>query len=417
MSPELSGCVSHLRGPARPATTNPIVRAVAKRLTGMPRIVRGRRVEGFAIPAAVFVIVVVSLLALSGLYMAQSNYQATAAISNGWRALYAADAGATRVLAAWNRPAYNALGPGDSLASGWRTLVDGSGYRTSVLRVDDGGNDTLRLYRLRTIGRPNGAATAQRTLVTLVGGFRIDSVCCEGALKIRGRLTVQGTGNIEKADGLDDPPGAWAGSCGGTPSDLPGILIADSDDLEENGNPEITGAPPVEEDASIDDSDFDVYDELVAIADKRYQGDQHLSSLAPSTSGGECVTTSPSNWGDPLVPGSACWDYLPIIHVAGDLSLSGGNYGQGILLVDGDLDVSGTFDFFGVIIVLGEADFGGTPRIYGGALVRNGPDGDGTSYLRGNEGIHYSSCAVSRALSQAMAIGPLDGRYWFEILQ
>lgn len=375
-----------------------------------------QRADGFAIPAAIFVIIVLSLLALGGLYVAQSNAAANAAIRQSWRALYAADAGANRTLANWDRQTYGALDPGDSVDSGWRSLADGSQYRTTVLRVDDGQAGSPLLYRLRTIGRP-ARGSAQRVLATVVAAIPTTGICCEGAIKTRGQLRVQGTGNNAKADGRDIPPSEWSGQCGGPQGDLPGIRIQDDSDLILNGNPKIFGDPPVLEDETIGDDDFAVYDDLASMADKKFLGDQQFNNLAPASSGGTCLTSEPTNWGDPLDPSGPCWDYVPIIHVAGSLALSGNGYGQGILLVDGDLSVTGSFDFFGVIIVMGEADFKGTPRIVGGVLVRNGPDETGLSHLRGNEGIHFSSCVVERALSQATVTRPLSGRHWFELVE
>jgi hypothetical protein len=192
-------------------------------------------------------------------------------------------------------------------------------------------------------------------------------------------------------------------------------VIQDAGDLTETGNPKIYGSPPVQEDGSIDDADFAIYDELVSMADKQLAG----GNLSPQavTSDGACITSNATNWGDPLNPGTPCWDYLPIIHITGNAKLTGNGYGQGILLVDGNLDITGNFDFYGVIIVMGEANFGGTPYVYGGVMVRNGPGGTGQSRLRGNEGVHYSSCVISRALTQASVARPLSGRHWFEVLE
>ena len=378
---------------------------------------RQDRSGGFAIPAAVFVIVIVSMLALTGLYVAQNNAWANLGIRRSWKAFYAADAGATHVLARWNRSTYAPLQPGDSVDTGWQPLADGSQYRTTVLRVDDGQPPNPMIYRLRTVGRPGAGVTAQRSLVTMVEARRMSGVCCDGAVKARGRMRIQGTGNVVKVDGRDTQPSGWSAHCSGIGPDLPGIIIEDEDDLRLNGRPRLRGTPPILEDGSISDQDFAFYDDLADMADKRLVGDQSLSRVAPVAGGGACQTAVMSNWGDPLNPGGACWDYLPIIHVEGDLRLSGNGYGQGILLVDGDLRTSGTFDFYGVIVVMGEADLGGTPRVHGGLLVGNGLRGNGQSHLRGNEGIHYSSCAADRALSRATIARKLSGRHWFEVLE
>ncbi len=277
--------------------------------------------------------------------------------------------------------------------------------------------ETGRLYRLRTIGRPGPRSTAQRAVVTFVRALSAGDFCCESALKVWGRVRIQGTGNVAKADGRDVPPSGWVALCSGTAEDMPGIRIRESEDLTLTGNPKIYGSPPVLEDEDIGEADFSFYDELAGLADKTLTGDQHLTDVGAVVTGGACDTSAPTNWGDPLHPGSACWSYVPVIHVAGDLSLGGNAYGQGILLVDGDLQITGNFDFYGVIVVKGQADLGGTPRVNGGLIVQNGSGGSGLSRLRGNEGVHYSSCVVKRALAAAAVARPLSGRHWFEVLK
>ncbi len=108
---------------------------------------------------------------------------------------------------------------------------------------------------------------------------------------------------------------------------------------------------------------------------------------------------------------------MPIIHVSGDLHISGNGYGQGILLVDGDLKFTGNFDFYGVAIVLGEADFRGRTTLNGGLAARNGVSAGDESALRGGTELQYSSCSASRAMGSAAVASPLAGRHWFEVVE
>ncbi|MEE8490853.1 MAG: hypothetical protein V3S60_04370 [Acidimicrobiia bacterium] len=388
----------------------------------MMRLLNDRFRAGFAIPAAILVIVVVSILALSGLYLAQNNLSANMGMRRSWKALNAADAGAAYALATWNDTVAAALNPGDSLDAGWRTLSGGSVYRTVVLRVDDATPGKPELYRLRTVGRPGPNTTAQRVLVTMVRGMSLDAFCCDGAAQVQGPLTVRGSGVfVPRVSGVDTPPGGW----GGCPaqSDIGGISIQDATDVTILGAPIIEGSPPIEEDTTIDSSSFfefgDLdYDDLARQATKVYSGSSSLTNLAPSTSGGGgCNTSDPNNWGDPLNPGSACWDYIPIIHVTGDLALDGVGAGQGLLLVDGNLELTGNIRFFGIAVVLGSVFMAGTAEINGGLLVRNGPNGTLASEIRGRSVMQYSSCAAWRIFSQSVnGVKPLDGRHWFEVM-
>lgn len=383
--------------------------------------------SGFAIPVAVLVIVVVSMLALGGLYVTLSNLAADAGIHRSWKALYAADAGATYVVANWDRTAYGALGPGDSLDTGWRPLPGGASYRTILLRVDDGAAGSSATYRLRTIGRPAQVATAQRVILTMARATLPGAICCRAAVRLQGNLQLVGAGppgsGPPKVDGTDVPPAIWGAQCPAPGPDEAGVSIQDEDDVLYIGSGHAEGSPPIEEDTSINDATFSdlgdlTYAELAAMADKTFLGNQNFAgTIFPQTSGGECLTASPTNWGDPLNPASPCFPYLPIVYVAGNLTISGGGYGQGILLVDGDLSVSGTFEYYGVVVVRGKAIWGGSARLIGGTLVRNRLGGTQTSQVRESAQVEYSSCAVSRALAKLAVVEPLAGRHWFEVLQ
>lgn len=377
---------------------------------------------GFAILAAIFSIVVVSLLALTGLYVARNDASANDGLHRSWKAFYAADAGASIFMATWESGDYKSLNPGDSVDTGWRTLDNGTVYRTTVLRVDDGATDTA-LYRLRTVGRASEKATAQRSIVTLVQRFGVSDLCCESALKVGGGVRVQGTGARVKISGLDADPASWGGSCNGTPDDLPGVTLPNLADLQIVGTPELDGDPPVLEDPTIEDSDFEQfgaadYNDLAAAAEIQFEGSQTLNDVAPVLdAGGDCDTSVDTNWGDPSSPSSACFDYMPLVHVAGDLSLPGIVVGQGVLLVDGNLKVTGTLDFYGLVIVQGEADFRGDVTVTGGMMVRNGMLATDNSSISGNAQINYSSCVASRAIANAWVTLKLKGRHWFAVLE
>ena len=375
---------------------------------------------GFVIPAAIVSMVVISLLALTGLYIAQNDVTASVGLSNSLKAFYAADAGAGQVLVNWNPSAALDLNPGDSIVTGWRTLDDGSVYRSSLLRIDAASSDTS-FYRLRTIGRPGAGLTAQRTIVTMVRSTRITELCCESAVKVQGDLRIQGSGSRVKISGNDTDPPAWGGKCTGGGSDLPGVVIQDLNDLKLQGNPEITGTPPTSEDTTINNDDFAIfgeltYSDLVKMADKRFVGNQTLTSIGPETSGDACLTAVKTNWGDPLDSASPCFDYMPIVHFDADLHLSGNGLGQGILLIDGGLAVTGNVEFNGLIIVQDDADIRGTATINGALMVRNGMSASDQSVLAGNTKLTYSSCVMSEVITAASKTTHLPGRYWFEVV-
>ncbi|NIR45712.1 MAG: hypothetical protein GWN99_15030 [Gemmatimonadetes bacterium] len=390
-------------------------------MNDLSRAARREHPGGFAIPAAVFVIVIVSLLALAGLYVARNNATANTGLRYSLKALYAADAGATSQLADWDRST-RLLNPGDSTVTGWRDLEDGSRYSTTILRVDDGTDPFTSLFRMRTVGRPGAGLTAQRIVTTMVRVDRANGLCCDAAIKTQGQLRIVGTSEGVKVSGLDTAPIVWGGECPGTFADKPGITLQNDDELQISGHPILEGEPPILEDSSIVRDDFsqfgDVsYEELARAADKQFPGGEVYTSIEPDVVGGECVESTFTNWGDPVDPTGACFDYLPTIHVSGNLKLSGNGIGQGILLVDGNLEITGTFDFYGIVLVQGQADFKGTTNINGGILVRNGVSAGDEASLRGGTTLQYSSCAAGRALSHAIVAQPLAGRHWFEAVE
>ncbi|MGH7544930.1 MAG: hypothetical protein ACREKI_01960 [Gemmatimonadota bacterium] len=225
-----------------------------------------------------------------------------------------------------------------------------------------------------------------------------------------------------KAEGADFAPPPWGAQCPPEGPNVAGVSARDAADVQYIASGIAAGSPPIAQDPSIDNASFTdfggiTYAELAAAADKTFIGDQSFSGIFPVSAGGTCTTALSTNWGDPLNPAGPCFSYLPVIYVAGNLTISGAGFGQGIVLVDGDLAVSGTFAFYGVMIVLGKAEWSGNAQLIGGALVRNRLNGTAISRVRQDAKVQYSGCAVSRALAKLATVRPLAGRHWFEVLQ
>ena len=137
-------------------------------------------------------------------------------------------------------------------------------------------------------------------------------------------------------------------------------------------------------------------------------------------------TASPVNVNASSVPNpGSVSPYNPVINVVtGDLSISGGWSGAGILLVEGSLTMSGNPSFSGLILVVGKGvvvkNGGGNGTLDGSILVANLYDSSGVytpAHLLpssgapgtpnitwnggGNAGIQYDSC-WSSAMSQSL---------------
>lgn len=391
-----------------------------------------RRRDGFALPLALAVMVATAILSVTSLQVALVDFQANRGARLSTRALFAAEAGAQRTLATWATGPWSALTPGDSASTGWASLPDGSRYRSVVLRVDDGSTGTP-LFRVLTEGRPSRTATARRQVLTMITGGAAESLCCEGAAVVAGRLLARGEssgggrgrGRVATppptVDGRDFIPSAWAGTCPTATSALPGVVVSRSRDVILRRNAEVEGSPPIREDRGLGPSVAEVlggtaYDDLAARADVILPpGARFRSAIGPQASQGECATSASGNWGAPETPGSVCWNYLPIIHARGDLRIDRGGRGQGILLVDGDLTVRDGFRFYGIVVVKGKTTWRDGSTLTGGIVIGGGSRGNQQSQLRDAARFRYSSCAVARASADLGGTRFLDGRHWFEI--
>ena len=387
--------------------------------------------RGFVLPLALAIMVAVSIGAVTALTVATADFQANRATRRATRALLTAEAGARRTVARWGNSPFGALIPGDSAASGWIGLPDGSLYQSVVLRVDDGAGTPL--YRVLTEGRPSRQATARRRILTMVRGGGGGSLCCRAAAVVGGDLRVRapnsprggrGRGGAgpqpPMVDGRDHVPMVWAGFCPAMAPATAGVTIRRSQDLDLERDATLAGSPEILVDASLGPSAADVlgtttFAALAARANVVFSGNERFRSrIGPSARNGQCDLGDDLNWGAPETPASVCWDYLPIIHAQRDLRIDEPGQGQGILLVEGDLDVRDDFRFYGLVVVKGTLDMRDV-SITGGRVVGGGGNGNGRSEIRDDGLVEYSSCAVARASAGLGSATFLDGRHWFEI--
>ena len=399
-----------------------------------PRVAQpsaGRRRElegGFALPVAMLVLVLLSMVSATGLYVARTDFRAAQATRHAAVALAAADAGASRTVATWPQLVPALPAPGDSIVLAWQSLPDGSLYRSVVVRapIAVGGTPAPRVL-LRTTATLAPPAEARRTVVSVVEVTGGAPLCCTTAVKVTRQLDVgPRSGAGFDIDGADRTPPGWGAPCTAPGPALPGVISSDTSEVDLNRTGTIGGSPPKLQDTTVDPPDFTTfgsttYAGLVSAANANFTTSQTLRNrVGPVVSGtGQCVTTDPMNWGSPWTPAGPCGSYFPIIHVTGSLTLQGAGQGQGILLVDGDFTIQDNFEFYGVVIVLGQLRVRGPGVVYGGVLARGNADGLGRSEVRNGGRVLYSGCAVQRALAAlpaSMTGGALTAREysWFE---
>jgi len=337
--------------------------------------------RGFALPAVILLVALLTVLLMSGLSRARTERQIAQASDEAAGALAVAQSGLQTYLGtATTRPLD---------ADSTRINVTG-GYANVVTHLVRQPADTTQrsLYLVRstgiTINPDSGAAPrAQRTVAQFAeweAGFMLRRAALTAAngIQVRnGSAIITFTGNDYAGCTPAEPPipGLRTTAVGGAPNPVPTYV----------GSP----AGLIEEGAA--------------------QG----ATVAAQTA---------INWagalGGDLIPDYTTfqnWNFAyPIQRVAGDLTLSSASGGSGLLVVPGDFTIDAFFLFYGIILVGGELDFdGGSWAVIRGLVISGlneqlgiNPQrtefGDG-SYLE----IQYASCYIQQALAPLTGLAPV----------
>lgn len=372
--------------------------------------------SGFALPAALFSLVIVGVMVTGGFYIAQQETRIGVASQNASTAFYIAEAGATEVAEDWDMSVYGTLDPWESTTV--EGTVAGGEYSVDVLRTSTWN------YLLQSTGTvtDGGALLSGATRrVGMAVRIRTALISPPAALTTQGSLRIGGSSFI---DGNDQIPSGWNSVCdAGSMEDMPGILIDDTDNIRVSGKLRARGNPTLAEDAGITIESLLSFGEmgwedLVALATPSHTfSPQTLNGLGPSVrADGSCNESDAGNWGAPNDTSSPCFNFFPIIYAKDDLKITTGS-GQGILLVEGDLSVQGNFTFYGPVIVRGTLNTTGTGGHFNGGVIAANVDLD-TSTVLGNAIVNYSSCAVSRAILNNSSLSQaklLAERSWVDL--
>ena len=225
--------------------------------------------KGFALPVAMFALVLVGVIAVGSFYMTLQEGRVSVAGEHAGIALNLAEAGITEVLAAWETDSFPDL-PAWTPVTAVDTTTEGI-WAVDITRITD------HLFFLQSTSQVSlGGAVlsgATRTLGTMV---RISTPQMDppAALLTRGAINVAGGVLIQ---GSDQPPPGWGGVCSDPGDAKPGILTDDTTGVRVTGRGEINGDPPAEQDPSISDSTFTSFgdhdwNDLVSLANIRVPG-------------------------------------------------------------------------------------------------------------------------------------------------
>src|SRR5262245_61211385 len=226
------------------------------------------------------------------------------------------------------------------------------------------------IYRITSTGY---TSTSNRTVEVAL--TRSLPITVPAALYVEAFTTIQGTStHIIGTDG-----------CGG--ANRPGIeTTLAAGNVQQNGNPSITGSPSI------------VYNAPNLDVQAMFEALQEYANYTYTVEG---ATHSGMTWGTPTAGAtqqspSSCSVHNIVRYNTNDtyIRLTGGGSGCGILLVEGDLDIHGNFSWYGPIVVTGSVTFtgGGNKNVTGAILAGGSADAD---LVGGNANVVYCSTAIS----------------------
>ena len=376
--------------------------------------------RGIALAVSIFALVVIGALVSGSFFFGMQEQRVGRNSVRLQQAFAAAEEGAAVQLATWQRRVMNNIAIGDSIAFTGTVAANGGWYRGSTKRLNE------RLYLVRSEGFSRDSTSRQQ--VGILARLRPIEIWIKAGLETQGKTEIGGNGVIS---GVDNTGGLMG--CPPPTDTVIGVRIEESDSIEiQGGNTTTEGVPPVQEDHSINDSTLTTFGELSwndlqGMATLVVPGNTALTAYTIWPDDASC--SSLTNWGEPWYPGHPnlspsrpynpnCTDYYPIVYVDGDLHLNQ-QRGQGVLIVNGNLFARGLTRFYGPVIVKGNVvtEGGGSnvPHFYGGIIAADVTGTLDSNRIAGNAEIHYSSCAVGKALGNTAEIFRMQERSWVNL--
>ncbi len=384
-----------------------------------------RNVQGFALATAILALVVVGALVTAGFFAASQEGRIGTSNAQADLAFYVAEQGLQNTLGNVKKRQIRNLTPGQTLDRTGTVAVGGRTVGNYTTSIRPFGGEFYFLESVGTVTQGGRYAGAQRRIGMVVRTRELRfpmtaALTTYGGINLRGNALISGT---------DTPPEAWPDSLCGRPVPAEaGIRTTPTATIGESGGPTITGDPRIERDPTLDPTDFEDFGD-VHINDFYTQATHVLPggsfSPAPVWVGGDqraaCDRTNRNNWGDPTPPDNDCSTYFPTIYSRGNLTISGGGMGQGILVVEGDLTITGHFVFYGIVIVTGVFNNNrgsGNAEIHGTLLTKNNADIEDNSEFRGTPVLQFSTCSANRAMRENDAVArlfPVQKRSWVDL--
>jgi hypothetical protein len=382
----------------------------------MRRIMHDER--GMALAVAIFALVVVGAL-IAGAFFAGTQEQRVGENQRRMQQSFGvAEAGAQERVISWRPDSMNKrlAYPQDSVVMSTQNTFSGTGSYSGVsyklgpniFLIDVTGRDRA------SAGGPLASGSGARQRIGMIARTAPIDFGIHASLTTQGGVNLTGNANIS---GVDQNPTDWT-SCDPPGPTQPGVRDNGSN-VYTSGNGTVEGNPPVVNDPGINNNSFmnfggATYDALAARATVTLPSGNYRTQ--PVENNGVCDRTVLTNWGDGMNPLSACGNYFPIIHIAGDATLNG-DQGQGILLVDGTLYVQGSYQFFGIVVIQGDLKTAGggstDAHFWGGVMAKNADLS--IQSLSGQATLNYSSCSILAALQATSTISMMRQRGWVQL--
>ena len=365
--------------------------------------------DGFVLPAVIFALAILGLLAVTALMTASDDHRSSRALRESGVALYAAEAGAHAIRAIQIDTSGTTLldslaatlAPGDSADLGWKSLPSGAIYRPVLHRIDFGGQ---RLYRLTVEGRGAGRWGGRSALTLTLTSPGSSLINLTGAMTSLSGFEKSGSSGI--VSGIDNASTTGRFGC------------------PDAGQPPIAGAfgptnmiweSPAAPENVVTESTLWLASQPIPLVWGGTTADvaatmgidwARLLSLTPDVMINSAADWPPASFfdGDPAP--------MPLIFVADGVDLSG-RAGNGLLVALGDVAFGGGSLWDGLILVGGRLSAGGNTEVHG-ALVT------GLNFLLGNPVLAsdlgtgtktflYDSCKVAMASQAAIDKGYTSG--------
>ena len=342
--------------------------------------------QGFALPAMIFALLLMSVLAVVALQTASDDQLSSQAVREGGVALYAAEAGTNWVLSTLDNNVWTTLAPGDSVDLGWQGFGNGSSYH-AVLHRYDNDDGRQKVFGLTVDGHgavPLGGRRVIRLMLTpgAPPGMILNPIA---SLAPIAGFNSSGGGLLSGSDSTSCPTGTVAGVA------APDGFVTEGGTVVDGPEPWLAGVPPVQ------------WLGTMVGAYAALQLDWALlEQLTPDYS-----VPRIQNWPDSAAAFGG--DQWPMITVTrGSITLKAAQSGQGLLLTDGNLTVESGFEWHGLILVGGGFDTKGVITISGGVVagldfIFGGSVNVGD--LSGTPLIQFNSCSIQRAGQAAIDKG------------